>query len=49
MSSPRKGGDFAEFIRACFDGKLGRLDETDFLLIAPGADRKYFTEDDLTN
>jgi len=44
-----KGGDFAEFLRTRSGNRLGRLDEMDFLLIAPGKDRKYFTEDDLTN
>lgn len=44
-----KGGDFAEFLRAPLGDPLRPLDEMDCLLIAPGKDRKYFTEDDLTN
>lgn len=43
-----KGGDFRAFItRRCT--REGKLYMPDFLLIAPGPDRKYFTADDITN
>jgi len=49
-SDPHKGGDFQAFIR---DTRFGASDtphmEDEFLLIAPGDDRKYFTDDDIVN
>lgn len=44
-----KGGDFHEFIKDKRFGTDHPQMDGEFLLIAPGADRKYFTEDDLTN
>lgn len=45
-----KGGDFHKFIR---DTRFGTSNlphnDGEFLLIAPGLDRKYFTDDDIVN
>lgn len=43
-----KGGDFREFLRRLHKKKRWRPDGQ-VLLIAPGLDRKYFTDDDITN
>jgi len=45
----REGGEFYEFIRDA--NRLGEqpYKPDAFLLVAPGPDRRYFTDDDLTN
>lgn len=42
-----KGGDFLEYVRSMAD-KWNGSEDTRFLLLAPGPDRKYFTDDDVT-
>jgi len=49
-TDPHKGGDFRAFIRTHNSGSSSVPPHPgEFLLIAPGDDRKYFTDDDVVN